>query len=192
MKADKIIVLRKGQLVEEGSHEELLKNELGVYFGLVHAQKLTLEAEEEVQQEGPEELADIQKVKTAETDRSTTAHDEAGAASNEEPDYKNHGLFRSVGLLILEQRGRWLLYTFASLGILCAGAIYPIHAWIFAQTIQVFTLTGPRFVEEGYFWAGMFGVEAAAVAVAYFALGFCCHRIAVVSVAHSIRKDLLR
>ncbi len=37
-KADKILVLNKGELVEEGSHEELMKNEDGLYRHLIHLQ----------------------------------------------------------------------------------------------------------------------------------------------------------
>jgi ATP-binding cassette subfamily B (MDR/TAP) protein 1 len=37
-KADKIIVMRKGRLIEEGTHDSLLANEDGVYWALVNAQ----------------------------------------------------------------------------------------------------------------------------------------------------------
>src|SRR5436305_1515026 len=41
-RADKIVVLRQGKLVEEGGHEALLQNKDGVYHGLVHAQELAM------------------------------------------------------------------------------------------------------------------------------------------------------
>lgn len=41
-KADKIVVLKKGKVVEEGTHESLLADEDGAYFGLVNAQKLSM------------------------------------------------------------------------------------------------------------------------------------------------------
>src|SRR2546429_7317223 len=40
-KADKIIVLRKGKLIEEGTHDSWLADENGVYWALVNAQKLS-------------------------------------------------------------------------------------------------------------------------------------------------------
>ena len=41
-KADKIIVLKKGKLVEQGTHESLLADENGAYWALVNAQKLSM------------------------------------------------------------------------------------------------------------------------------------------------------
>ena len=37
-KADKIIDMRKGKLIEEGTHDSLLANKDGVYWALVNAQ----------------------------------------------------------------------------------------------------------------------------------------------------------
>jgi len=42
-KADKIVVMKKGQVVEEGTHDSLLENENGVYFALVNAQQLSMD-----------------------------------------------------------------------------------------------------------------------------------------------------
>jgi subfamily B ATP-binding cassette protein MsbA len=39
-KADNIIVLAKGEIVEQGKHEELLENK-GVYYNLVKMQSLS-------------------------------------------------------------------------------------------------------------------------------------------------------
>ena len=42
-KADKIIVMKKGRVVEEGTHTSLLEDENGVYFALVNAQQLSMD-----------------------------------------------------------------------------------------------------------------------------------------------------
>jgi ATP-binding cassette subfamily B (MDR/TAP) protein 1 len=42
MKADNIVVLQKGQVVEQGTHQQLLSSEVGLYRSLVEAQQLTL------------------------------------------------------------------------------------------------------------------------------------------------------
>lgn len=184
-RADKIIVMRQGQLVEQGSHEELLRLEDGVYHGLVYAQNLAMEDGEEL-----EEVA-LRRTKTAETEKSeVVSAEEERPSSKEEPEWKDKGFMATGGRMILEQRHHTTLYLFAFLGILCAGAVYPIQAYVFANIIQVFTLTGQDFVNKGYFWSGMFGVEAAAVGVAYFAIGFCTHLISI-SITRYYRQEYL-
>lgn len=42
MKADNIVVLQKGQVVEQGTHQQLLSGGRGIYRSLVEAQQLTL------------------------------------------------------------------------------------------------------------------------------------------------------
>lgn len=56
--------------------------------------------------------------------------------------------------------------------------------------MQVFTLTGPEFVSKGYFWSGMFGVEAAAVFLANFVTGFCTHKLSV-AITRTYRQEYL-
>ena len=115
-RADKIIVLRKGKLVEQGSHEELLKDVDGVYYGLVNAQELTMEAEEEV----GEEIA-LKKTNTNGSVDSDKAHVREDHILTEDSSYKQQGLLFSFGRLIVEQRHHWFLYTVAIISILCAG-----------------------------------------------------------------------
>jgi ATP-binding cassette subfamily B (MDR/TAP) protein 1 len=184
--ADKIIVMRQGKLVEEGSHEELLKDEDGIYYGLVHAQELTMDAGEEAALEE----STLQRVKTADTEKSDAVHTLHDRALTEEKILKNKPFFASGGRLIVEQRHHWFLYSIAFLGILGGGSVYPIQAWIFAKVVQVFTLPGPDLVREGYFWSGMFAVESAGVFVSYASIGFCTHLVSV-SITRRYRQEYL-
>ncbi|PVH99733.1 P-loop containing nucleoside triphosphate hydrolase protein [Periconia macrospinosa] len=184
-KADKIVVMREGQLVEEGTHEELLRDEDGIYYGLVNAQKIALESEED------NNLEDVVLTKSVTADAQDTNSDqEESRISAEETEYKDKGFMQSGGKLIYEQRHHWFLYLVTAIGVLAAGAVYPVQAYIFANIVNVFTLTGPEFVRKGYFWAGMFGVEAGAIFAAYFAIGFCTHRISV-SITRRVRQEYL-
>lgn len=178
-RADKIMVLRKGKLIEQGTHDELLAIEAGVYHGLVTAQNLAVEAEEGDSIDG----SALKKATTTNTEKDEI-FDSASHTSNEDPDYKPVGLFNSFGRLMYEQRHHWVLYSFAIFGILGAGALYPIQAYVFAYMMQVFTFTGDRLVKEGNFWAGMFGVMAASVGLFYFILGFASHLISVAVTRH--------
>lgn len=184
-RADKIIVMRQGRLVEQGNHEELLRIEGGVYHGLVYAQNLAVEADEE-----DLDGVALQKTKTAESEKSEIVTSEEPSLSSEDPEWKDKSFLASGGRMIAEQRHHVILYSFAFLGILGAGAVYPIQAYIFANVIQVFTLSGQEFVKKGYFWSGMFGVEAAGVGIAYFAIGFCTHLVSI-AITRCYRQEYL-
>lgn len=167
-------MLRQGTLVEEGTHEQLLQDKDGVYYGLVNAQELTSEADEEADD------VSIRKTKTGGTEKSDAVRDPEDKKSLEDPDYKQQSLLMSFGRLIYEQRHHWILYSIAIIGILGAGAVYPLQAWIFANIINVLTYTGSKLTSEGNFWSGMFGVVAGGVGLAYFALFFCTHLISTI------------
>ncbi|KAF2502517.1 P-loop containing nucleoside triphosphate hydrolase protein [Lophium mytilinum] len=175
-RADKIIVLRQGKLVEEGTHDELVTDEEGIYYGLVHAQNLEMENEEAI-----EEDLELHHTKTGATDISEKHADlsegRQSLDSGDEPVYKYHGLIRSFGRLIYEQRTRWIPYTLTVFAAMASGAVYPLQAFIFAKIINVFTYTGAKLVHDGNFWSGMFGVLAAGVGASYFILGWASHII---------------
>ncbi|EAT87032.2 hypothetical protein SNOG_05968 [Parastagonospora nodorum SN15] len=171
-RADKIVVLRQGKLVEQGTHEELVAVETGVYRGLVTAQNLAIEAEEEDGVQGPK----IEKITSVESGKSIM-DERARHTSIEDPEYKPVGLFNSFGRLLYEQRNHWVLYSVAVIGIMAAGAVYPIQAYLFAFMIQVFTFNGARLTKEGNFWA-------AGTGVAYFVLGVASHLISIAITRH--------
>jgi ATP-binding cassette, subfamily B (MDR/TAP), member 1 len=118
-KADRIVVLQKGRMVETGNHDSLLQNPEGVYYGLVHAQQLSLggtvqgdEEDEEHQEE------DIGKILSRE--KSAAKSDGGDAAA--EPDVKNRNLFTSFGRLLYEQRSRFPSYILTVFfAMVCAG-----------------------------------------------------------------------
>lgn len=102
--ADHIVVLKGGVDTEQGSHEELLEIPDGLYSGLVNAQKLDILAEDEPN--------------TSDTTNEFEEEDQYVVAvpHKQEQDkgkvgkMKSRGLFRSIGLLLYEQRKHWLLY----------------------------------------------------------------------------------
>ncbi len=184
-RADKIVVLRQGKLIEQGTHDELMSIDLGVYRGLVATQSLALEAEEETVENSPfETITNAEPVTSFE-------HKEASDRFMDGTEYKPTGLFNSFGLLLFEQRKHWVLYSMAIVGILTAGAVHPLLAYVFANVIQVFTYSGERLVSEGNFYAGMFGVLAAGTGVAYFILGIATHLISVVLTRHYRQEYLI-
>ena len=102
-KADKIIVMRKGKLIEEGTHDSLLANEDGVYWALVNAQKISM----------GEDFAgesDLIESATEPLHRNMSSASGEASSADEEVAYKPKGFFGSFGFLLVEQTGNWPWY----------------------------------------------------------------------------------
>lgn len=113
-RADHIVVLRNGVNVEEGTHEELLAVENGLYRGLVNAQKLEIATD----LEGGDPRA-IAEASCEKLDRSTSINLEQ-PYDEETKETTQRGFFRSVGVFLYEARSYWTLYVIASLGAMGA------------------------------------------------------------------------
>ena len=94
--------------MEEGTHQTLLENQDGVYYGLVHAQQLDMDerhqqsptVDDELEAERVPSMKDNKSIKSGHTDHSEFV----------EEVYKPQGLIRTVGLLLYEQKTHWRLY----------------------------------------------------------------------------------
>lgn len=162
-KADKIVVLRKGKLVEEGTHEGLLSNADGAYSALVNAQQLSLG---EVHQDESD---------LVETTDSLIRQMSAAAKDREEQEavvYKPKGLSTSFGLFLYEQRSRWHWYLMLVIGAIAAGATYPIQAYLFAQLLSVFSYTGAKLKSAAEHYALMFFILGLGAGAAWFIMGY--------------------
>jgi ABC-type glutathione transport system ATPase component len=114
-RADKIVVLRAGHVVEEGTHNSLLENPDGVYSGLVRAQQLEMgndEYEEGIQQDEQEQINKEEEIL-----------EKQSQIAEVEKVRKEKGVIRSFGLLMFEQRHRWGLYSLAGLACASIGGV---------------------------------------------------------------------
>ena len=115
-KANKIIVMRQGKLVEEGTHDQLLEIEDGVYHGLVRAQAISMGADSltddtiVLDEEIPEQDEKKSKVVDATIQSGTRGSGEV------ERGFTETGFIRSFGRLMYEQRSHWILYSLILLG----------------------------------------------------------------------------
>ncbi|RMZ83886.1 hypothetical protein DV737_g1426, partial [Chaetothyriales sp. CBS 132003] len=164
--ADRIIVLRDGTKVEEGSHEHLLSMEGGLYSGLVSAQQIESQA-----------LSD--EVDGDDTNPSLLRHDTKGSLDVTAPEekqinrhYKTHGFFSSVGLFLYEQRQHSWLYLLTVLATMGAGTAFALQAWFFSKLVEVFRFTGHKLISASNHWSLMFFILAIEQAIAYFILGY--------------------
>jgi ATP-binding cassette subfamily B (MDR/TAP) protein 1 len=178
-KADNIIVVAKGRVVEQGTHDGLLAKEDGLYHNLVHAQSLTMDSHDDellkVSSLGPAADDDIKDG----TESATKPEDDA---------YKVRGFLRSFGLLLVEQKPHlaWLILTVAA-GIGGAAA-FPIQAYLFAQLVVVFQEFGQQLIDDTAHWALMFVVLACCIGFFYFVVGWASNSLST-HVACTYRQE---
>jgi ATP-binding cassette subfamily B (MDR/TAP) protein 1 len=117
-RADKIVVLSKGKAIEQGTHDELLEDENGVYYGLVYAQKLTF---------GEEDDLELEKVATQRSLATGPGSEGEAVGSKDqsiEAPYKTKGFIQSFGVLILEQKKHAIWFILSVIGAMMAGGMY--------------------------------------------------------------------
>ncbi|KAI5867037.1 P-loop containing nucleoside triphosphate hydrolase protein [Durotheca rogersii] len=174
-KADTIVVLKKGRVVEQGTHESLLRDEAGIYYGLVHAQQLSLGESGDDDSDGHEEEdlgSGLDHKKSAALSDTANLPQSAG--------WENKGLFGSFGRLLHEQRSRFPLYAITIASAMASAASTPLQAFLFSKIIVVFLFVDdpPRFTSEANFWSLMWLVLAICTGFAYFVLGFASNHLA--------------
>jgi ABC-type multidrug transport system fused ATPase/permease subunit len=158
------VVIAKGKVVEQGTHEGLLAKEDGVYSNLVHAQSLTLEAHGE----------ELMKVASSNSVAKDAVIEEKHLVKKEEvTPYKLRGFLRSFGLLLVEQKAHlpWLILTIA--GSIGSATAFPVQSYLFAQLTVVFQdQRGQQITDDSAHWALLFFVLACCLAVTYFIVGW--------------------
>ena len=121
MKADNILVVQKGKIVQQGTHEQLLVDKDGPYWSLANAQQLSM-SENPVSQDDELGPCDAENHDGEPPVFHRFSMDLESMASSEEPDYKPKWLFESFGLFIWEQKPHWRWYGLMLGGALGAGS----------------------------------------------------------------------
>jgi hypothetical protein len=107
--------MKGGVNVEEGTHDELLQREGGVYRDLVNAQRLELLAEDDSHTGNA--MLELQ-----EEAQSPTMSVQEKVQDEENTQDKSRGFIRTIGLLLYEQRARWPLYLAVLISTAGAGS----------------------------------------------------------------------
>ena len=197
--ADNIVVMSRGRVVEQGTHDELLEKE-GAYYNLVEAQKITAKRKEAVAVENErhdeveEQLnrtvtqkslktmasfqkdPDDEKVKNFNRTTSTQSVSSAALKGRTPEGERKYGLWtliKLIGSFNKNEKGLMAIGLFFS--IICGGG-NPTQAVFFAKSINTLALP-PQFYgqlqSDASFWSLMFLMLAF---VQLFA--FCSHGVA--------------
>lgn len=122
-RADRIIVIKDGTNVEEGSHDELMDRHT-VYHSLVHAQQLETRSDvSSTAIEGPISVpTDDLKTEIFTPTESDDAEDQV----NDIQYGKERGVTHTLWRIVYEQRSHWFLYVLIIVGAMGAGCkLYP-------------------------------------------------------------------
>ncbi|KAE8445589.1 hypothetical protein EG329_013222 [Mollisiaceae sp. DMI_Dod_QoI] len=169
-RADKIVVVRKGRIVEEGTHASLLALN-GAYCRLLHAQSFSTPEEA-----GPTPLPSDETSHQL-TEKAITNEDVQLKLSVEvAPNLESKSIARRISLPECIVKILWntpkVLPAFfgGTVGAFVAGATMPLQAYFFSKLVTVFQLSGSARVSRGDFWAGMFFTLALANLISYAVL----------------------
>ncbi|OWP07535.1 ABC transporter [Marssonina coronariae] len=189
MKADKIVVLKKGQVVQEGTHDELLADTGGAYWHLANAQHLSL-GDEKATTTGELDEAASQSMSLTTFDRESLGIDRDLSPADDAL-LVPRGFFGSFGRLLWEQKPHFKLYFVMISGALGAGAAFPLHSYLFAHLLSVFGLTGEELSEETSWWCLMVMALAFFVGLSYFTLGWSANTVSF-HITSTYRKEYFR
>ncbi|KAH7120551.1 multidrug resistance-type transporter protein, partial [Dactylonectria macrodidyma] len=166
--ADRIVVLKKGQVIESGTHESLIAMDGGVYAGLVHAQALSLDDQTKAVDHSVEE-GDVDSMNHEMTRAKSQCGDmDLEADLNE--DKADRSFLKSFGQFFIESKTYWYMMILSVIFAAAAGTAQPLYAWLFGKSIDLFKYQNlpSKLMVETEFISGMWAVFAAAAGIAYF------------------------
>lgn len=121
-RADNIVVMRKGKLVQQGTHDELMADEGGAYRTLATAQQLVM-SPDDGEEDTPvlSEISEKQSLDATTVDGENASQEEPVSAASQGEAKKSRGFAGSFGLLLNEQRNHWPWYIVLLIGAVGGG-----------------------------------------------------------------------
>lgn len=168
--ASKIIVMKKGEILEQGTHDELLEKE-GSYADMVRLQSVkpadevgssrsSLVEEDADAIEQPKETANVDKEKSISASSTDKPQEEDSAIVS-------HSIFRTMGPLV---RPYTLLLVLAFFAATIVGGTYTSSGAVFGNTLGAFSpCNSPSYIRaKGLLFSGLYFMIACVEFLAYF------------------------
>ncbi|KAH1571385.1 hypothetical protein KXW39_009270 [Aspergillus fumigatus] len=191
-KADNIVVMSQGKIMEQGTHEELARKN-GIYASLVKAQDIApanLEQDHgsegmSTSDEGPEmgDNQSVTRVRTAETQKPAALRDREDHSL-----YKKIGIIHNIWNLLRGMPELWIWFAVTMATCIGGAAVNPGQALLLGNILSVFT--SPNMVARGNFIALMFFVMSLGILVIYFIMGWSTNTIAQ-TLSRKLRREIL-
>ncbi|CAF0740937.1 unnamed protein product [Adineta steineri] len=137
--ASKIIVINKGSVVEEGSHQALMDAK-GVYYGLVQAQNLRNVDGKEVEEDADlTEPPPYDRTRTLSNQHQTSVDEKDGLTNDDESSEKMEYSGPAPFVAMLKMNRPELIYIiFGCISCICNGGVQPAFGVILSKIIAVF------------------------------------------------------
>ncbi|KAL3485640.1 ATP-binding cassette multidrug transport protein [Aspergillus germanicus] len=179
-KADQIVVLSKGRIIEKGTHDEL-DAAGGAYHRLIKQSTGFGEATSS----GDDAITTVQSRK-AESTKDT------GALELETDSIGSQGLLSCIAILVKERRELWMEFAIVVIACIVGGGSYPVLAFVFARSLDAFQITDTaEMIDRGEFYALMFFVLALVILAVYATLGWVTNIIST-TVVYAYRMQMFR
>ncbi|CAG8444023.1 151_t:CDS:2 [Funneliformis mosseae] len=140
--ATKIVVMSNGEIVETGTHNELIQEQEGPYSKLVAAQKIQQQNEEKSNKDISEEGIALSKVISNKSIMSTKSScivnelNDIEKGANLDYQYTTWELIKKVAKI---NRPEWYLMIMGFFASIVSGMTYPLFAFIYGKVINSFS-----------------------------------------------------
>lgn len=199
-KADNIVVLKSGRVVQQGTHADLMGKADGVYWRLANAQQLDSHRSEPFVEDLPHKISEEGSLSS--NGLNNHGRDASSHTDTDDLDEKDllEGQVRVIGephhddvrytlvTIFSEQTHRWKLFFILFLGALLAGLATPLQAYLFATLLSLFSFWGAFLPAIVNFWVALMLLLAILVGVGHAFLGFSTTRLGF-SITKRYRKE---
>ncbi|ORX77010.1 P-loop containing nucleoside triphosphate hydrolase protein, partial [Anaeromyces robustus] len=159
--ADTIIVMEKGEIIETGTHDELMKKK-GAYYGLIKNQEMNLissssHTDNRIKRNTLNSA--IESIPSIDTENIDINKDKDNKQKQkEEEEFAHVRVFKKMHWkrYLKYNKNYWLPLVIGIIGTIIDSTVQPVYSYIYSGALSSFTEVGTKLLENGLFWSKMF------------------------------------